>query len=115
MSNQPLAKGRVCYASEYYATNERDQNGKPKMKARYATLGRATMWPAERQGEPPQISIDLDSIPIGSTGAIKMMVFWDQPQQQPPANTGGYQHPNTPPHPEPQPQSYGSWRTPPQS
>lgn len=110
MSNQPLAKGRVCYASEYYATNEIDQQTKkPKMKARYATLGRATMWPAERQGEPPQISIDLDSLPIGSNGSLKMMVFWDQPQQQ--NHQPQQPHPSQAPHPQQygQPQSYGSF------
>ena len=53
-----------------------------------------------------------DSLPIGGTGAIKMMVFWDdqnqQPVQQPP-----YQ-PNQQMPQQPQPQSYGSWDNQPQ-
>ena len=110
--SQPIAKGRVCYAAEFYPTQERDAQNKPKMKARYATLGRATMWPAERQGDQPQISIDLDSLPIGSNGAIKMTIFWDDQNQSgqpvPP------QHQHAPQHQQPpQPQSYGSWGTPP--
>ncbi|MEO9655937.1 hypothetical protein [Marinomonas sp.] len=111
MNNQPLAKGRVVYAADYYPTQERDAQGKPKMKARYAPLGRATLWPAEQQGEMPQVSIELDSLPIGSNGAIKMSVFWDTPNQnqqpapqQPPQQQQGYG----------QPQSYGGWGNQPQ-
>lgn len=109
MNNQPLTKGRVVYAAEFYPTNERDQSNKPKMKARYATLGRATMWPAEQPNEPPQISIDLDALPIGSNGSMKLSIFWDQPDQQQPAPQGYGQ-----PAPQQQPQSYGSWPSQPQ-
>ncbi|WP_417790798.1 hypothetical protein [Terasakiella pusilla] len=113
MSNQPLAKGRVVYAAEFYPTNERDQNNKPKMKARYATLGRATMWPAEQPNEPFPISIDLDSLPIGSNGAMKLQIFWDQPEQQQYPQQAA--HPNQPPQqPYGQPQSYGSFGNQPQ-
>lgn len=105
--SQPLAKGRVVYAADYYPTNERDAQGKPKMKARYAQLGRATLWPSEKQGLPDQVSIELDSMPIGGTGTIKMTVFWDDQNQQPAQQTQ-YQ-PNQQAPQQPQPQSYGSW------
>ncbi|UDV02194.1 hypothetical protein J8N69_11380 [Marinomonas profundi] len=108
-TNQPLAKGRVVYAADYYPTQERDAQGKPKMKARYAPLGRATLWPAEQQGEMPQVSIELDSLPIGSNGAIKMSVFWDNPNQNQQPAPQQQQHQQAP-----QPQSYGSWGNPPQ-
>jgi len=108
-NNQPLAKGRVVYAAEHYPTNERDAQNRPKMKARHATLGKATLWPNEQPHLPPQVSIDLDSLPIGSTGSIKLMVFWDDPtqNQQAPA-------PQPQQSPAPQPQSYGSWGNQPQ-
>jgi len=114
--SQPIAKGRVFYAADYYPTNERDAQGKPKMKARYAPLGRATMWPADQQGAQPQVSIELDSLPIGGTGAIKMTVFWDDQNQQPaqpPQYQPNQQAPQQP-QPQPQPQSFGSWGQPPQ-
>ena len=47
-TNQPLAKGRVVYAAEHYPTQDRNQPNKQIMKARYATLGKATLWPSER-------------------------------------------------------------------
>jgi len=112
--SQPIAKGRVVYAAEHYPTQDRNQPNKQIMKARYATLGKATLWPNEQPHLPPQVSIDLDSLPIGSTGSIKLTVFWDDPTQQPQQN----QQPNQPPQhsnqqpqpqPQPQPQSYGSW------
>lgn len=115
--SQPIAKGRVCYAAEYYPTQERDAHNKPKMKARYATLGRATMWPSERQGDQPQISIDLDSLPIGSNGAIKMTMFWDndqQGQQYAPPQDFGYDQGQPNQQSYGQPQSFGSWGNTPQ-
>lgn len=105
-TNQPLAKGRVCYAAEYYPTGQVDQKNKPIMKARFANLGKATLWPSEQQHLPPQVSIDLDSMPIGSTGSIKLTVFWDDPTQNQQAPAPQHQQP-------PQPQSYGHWGTPP--
>jgi single-strand DNA-binding protein len=107
-TNQPLAKGRVCYASEYYPSGQRDTQNKPIMKARYATLGKATLWPSEQPHLPPQVSIDLDSMPIGSTGTIKLTIFWDEPTQNQQAPTPQHQQAHAP-----QPQSYGSWGNPP--
>ncbi len=109
-NNQPLAKGRIVYAAEHYPTNERDAQNRPKMKARYATLGKATLWPNEQPHLPPQVSIDLDSMPIGSTGTIKLMVFWDDPTQQQAPAPQPQQQAQQPA----QPQSYGSWGNQPQ-
>ena len=91
--NQPLDKGRVAYIAEKYQSQNGDKN-------RYATLGRATKWPGENGGA-ENITIELDSIPIGHTGPLSLFIFWDsqqqQPQQQPaqfntqPQQHGGYQ------------------------
>jgi hypothetical protein len=107
-NNQPLAKGRVCYAAEYYPTGQRDGQNKPIMKARFANLGKATLWPSEQPHLPPQVSIDLDSMPIGSTGSIKLTIFWDDPTQNQQAPAPQHQQAQAP-----QPQSYGSWGNPP--
>lgn len=87
--NQPLDKGRVSVIVEKYQTNQQDpQTGQPIMKNRYATVGRATMWPAENGRTNPNIDIEIDTIPIGAVAPIKFFIFWDseqnsqQPQQQ---------------------------------
>lgn len=100
MARQPLAKGRLAYIAETYQSNELDQNRQPKEKNRYATLGRVTAWPAENGGTMPNISIDMDALPVGMSGSTKLFVFWDDQQQQ----TG---------HPQ-EPQSFGSWGNAPQ-
>jgi hypothetical protein len=101
MARQPLAKGRLAYIAETYQSNELDHNRQPKEKNRYATLGRVTAWPAENNSPMPQISIDMDALPVGMSGSTKLFVFWDDQNQQ---QTG---------HPQ-EPQSFGSWGNAPQ-
>lgn len=72
--NQPLDKGRVAYIAEKYQSQNGDKN-------RYATLGRATKWPGDNGG-PENITIELDSMPIGHTGPLSLFIFWDSQQQQ---------------------------------
>lgn len=98
MARQPLARGRLVYVAESFPSNELDQNRQPKMKNRYANLGRVTAWPAENGAPMPQISIDLDALPVGLAGSTKLFIFWEDGQQQA----------------EPQPQSFGSWGNAPQ-
>ncbi len=100
MARQPLAHGRLTYAAETYQSNEIGPNNQPKMKNRYATLGRVTAWPSEDGSPMPQINIDLDSVPVGIQASTKLFIFWDSANQQ-----QGY---------EPQPQSFGSWGNAPQ-
>lgn len=71
--NQPIDKGRVAYIAEKYQGQNGDKN-------RYATLGRATKWPGEN-GVPENITIELDSVPIGHTGPLSLFIFWDSQQQ----------------------------------
>ncbi|SBS29010.1 hypothetical protein MSP8886_01400 [Marinomonas spartinae] len=101
MARQPLARGRLAYVAETYPSNELDQNRQPKQKNRYATLGKVTAWPAENGATMPQISLDLDALPVGMSGSTKLMIFWDDANQQ--DGYTGYDQ---------QPQSYGSWQQP---
>tara|TARA_R110001606_G_scaffold92258_1_gene205302 strand:+ start:121 stop:507 length:387 start_codon:yes stop_codon:yes gene_type:complete len=118
MARQPLAKGRVAYVAETYQSNELDQNRQPKEKNRYANLGRATAWPAENGATMPQISIDLDALPVGMSGSTKLFIFWDDANQQ-----QGYDNQKYQPAPQqayqaapPQaaPERFGSWDNQPQ-
>jgi hypothetical protein len=98
--NQPIDKGRVCVIAEKYPAQ--DQQGQQVMKNRYATVGRATLWPQEQGSTMPNIQIEIDTMPMGAQGPVKMFVFWDsegqqsqqtqqpQAQQQPPQHQGGY-------------------------
>lgn len=103
MSNQPIDKGRVCFVAERYPSGQVDGQGQPVMKNRYATVGRATKWPADQHG-PESIDIELDTMPIGHVGKLKLYTFWDSEsrdnqqnnqqqnnQQGYQQNTGGYQ------------------------
>jgi hypothetical protein len=100
--NQPIDKGRVCVIAEKYPAQ--DQQGQQVMKNRYATVGRATLWPQEQGQTMPNIQIEIDTMPMGAQGPVKMFVFWDsenqnsqQParqqshHQQPAQQRGGYQ------------------------
>jgi hypothetical protein len=99
----PIDKGRASVIVEKYDGGKLDQNNQPKMSNRYATVGRATKWPGEN-GRNESVEIDLDTIPLGATGPIKIYIFWDsekqdnqqqnnnQGQQQPPQQ--GYGGPN---------------------
>jgi len=88
--SQPLDKGRAVVVAERYQTNQIDQQtGQPVMKNRYATVGRATMWPAKEGTTTPKIDIEIDTLPVGVSGPLKLFVFWDsegnnnpQPAQQ---------------------------------
>lgn len=91
--NRPIDKGRLVFIAEQYPSNERGFNNQPKMKNRYATIGRATKWLTNGVEE---VQLELDSMPIGASGSVKMFVFWDSQQnqnnQQPmPTQQGGYQ------------------------
>jgi hypothetical protein len=94
-NNQPLDRGRVVYIAETYPTKQVDQQTRqPITKNRYAPVGRATKW-ANQQGE--SIEFELDTVPIGHQGPLKLFVFWDsqnnnqqQPQQY--QQQSGYQH-----------------------
>ena len=75
--NQPLDKGRVAVIVEKYPTNQMDQNGQPMVKNRYANVGRATLWPSQQYSTTPNVEIELDALPIGHTGKLKLYVFWN--------------------------------------
>lgn len=93
-SNAPIDKGRVSVIIEKYQTNQVDQNtGQPIIKNRYATVGRATKWQPQQQGQQPRIDIEVDTLPVGAVAPIKLFIFWDSEQNnnQAPQQTGGYQ------------------------
>lgn len=79
-SNRPIDKGRVTVIAEKYPTNETDQTGQPVIKNRYATVGRATKWPAQQANQEPRIDIEIDTMPIGVQAPVKMFIFWDSEQ-----------------------------------
>lgn len=115
MARQPLAKGRVTYVAETYQSNELDQNRQPKEKNRYATLGRATAWPAENGATMPQISIDMDALPVGMSGSTKLFIFWDDANQQQSGYPQGYDNQSYQQAPQQAaPASYGHWGNAPQ-
>lgn len=80
--NQPIDKGRVVVIAEKYQTNQLGENNQPMIKNRYATVGRATLWPNRPGSNMPNIEIELDTMPIGATGTVKMFTFWDSEQNQ---------------------------------
>ncbi|EGU33979.1 hypothetical protein [Vibrio scophthalmi] len=82
MSNRPIDKGRVCIVAERYPTNQLGENNQPTMKNRYATIGRATLWPNKQNSMMPNVEIEIDTMPIGATAPLKAFVFWDSEQQQ---------------------------------
>lgn len=91
MSNQPLDKGRIAVIVERYPSKNIDQQtGQPIMKCRYATVGRATKWLTNGV---EQIEQEIDCMPVGVSGPVKLYIFWDSQQnnnqQQP--QQGGYQ------------------------
>ena len=93
-NNAPLDKGRVAVVVEKYQTNQLDpQTNQPQMKNRYATVGRATLWPNKQGSNMPNIEVELDTMPVGQTGPVKMYIFWNSEdnQNQAPQQTGGYQ------------------------
>lgn len=83
--NQPIDKGRAAIVAERYPA------GNNQTKNRYATIGRATKWPGQN-GE--SVELELDTMPIGHTGPLKVYIFWDSQQNnqapQPMNNQGGY-------------------------
>ncbi|WCP84208.1 hypothetical protein PQE20_27405 (plasmid) [Vibrio harveyi] len=80
MSNQPIDKGRVVVVAEKYQTNQLGENNQPLVKNRYATVGRATLWQNRPGSNMPNIEIELDTMPIGANGAVKLYTFWDSEQ-----------------------------------
>lgn len=99
MSRQPIARGRAVYVAEKYQSRELDTNGQPKEKNRYASLGRVTAWAPEPGQNMPNITLQLDAVPVGVTGPVDIQLFWDDPQQQqsqqpaPATQQGGYGQP----------------------
>ena len=99
----PIDKGRAAVIIEKYDGGKVDQNGTPKMSNRYATVGRATKWPGEN-GKGENVEIDLDTIPLGLSGPIKIYIFWDSEKQdnqgqnnQQQNNQQGYSQQSRPP------------------
>jgi hypothetical protein len=93
-NNAPIDKGRVAVVVEKYQTNQLDpQTNQPIMKNRYATVGRATLWPNKQGSNMPNIEVELDTMPVGQAGPVKMYIFWssEDNQNQAPQQTGGYQ------------------------
>ena len=119
MSNAPIDKGRVAVVVERYITNQVDQQGNAIEKNRYASVGRATLWPSQQYSTAPNVEVELDALPIGHTGKLKLYIFWDsdnqnnqqQPQQQASNNyqqQNQYQaQPQQQPQQRPQPRGYG--------
>ena len=123
MSNAPMDKGRVAVVVEKYQTNQRDQqSGQPVTKNRYINVGRATLWPSQQYSTTPNVEVELDALPIGHTGKLKLYIFWDsdnqnnqQQQQQQYQQVPQQQYQQAPPQqPQqrnnqqaPQPQGYG--------
>lgn len=92
-NNKPLDKGRVVFIAEKYQSNEMNpHNNQPVTKNRYATVGRATLWPSNNQSTMPNIEFELDCVPVSAShpGSLKLFVFWDSEnniaQQQAPGN-----------------------------
>lgn len=95
-NNAPLDKGRVAVVVEKYQTNQLDpQTNQPIMKNRYATVGRATLWPNKQGSNMPNVEIEIDTIPVGQSGPLKLYTFWDSEnqnnQQAAQQQQGGYQ------------------------
>ena len=82
MSNAPMDKGHVAVVVEKYQTNQRDQqSGQPVTKNRYIKVGRATLWPSQQYSTTPNVEVELDALPIGHTGKLKLYIFWDSDNQ----------------------------------
>lgn len=82
-NNRPIDKGRVAVVVEQYPSNEiNQQTNQPIMKNRYATVGRATLWPNKQNSNMPNIEIELDTIPLGAVAPLKLYTFWDSEKQQ---------------------------------
>lgn len=81
-NNRPIDKGRVAVVVDRYQTNEVNrQTGQPVMKNRYATVGRATLWPNKQNSNMPNIEVELDTIPLGAVAPLKLYTFWDSENQ----------------------------------
>lgn len=81
MSNAPMDKGHVAVVVEKYQTNQRDQGGQPVTKNRYIKVGRATLWPSQQYSTTPNVEVEIDALPIGHTGKLKLYIFWDSDNQ----------------------------------
>lgn len=81
-NNAPLDKGRVAVVVEKYQASQLDpKNNQPIMKNRYATVGRATLWPNKQGSNMPNVEIEIDTIPVGQSGPLKLYTFWDSENQ----------------------------------
>jgi len=74
--SQPLDRGRVTAKVGEYP------DGQGGLKNRYATVGKATLWPTEQGKIAPNIKIEIDVLPIGQTGTLEMNIFWQSEDQQ---------------------------------
>lgn len=79
-NNSPIDKGRVSVVVEKYPSGQVDVSGQPILKNRYATVGRATLWPNKPGTNMPNIEIEIDTMPVGQYGPAKMYIFWDSEQ-----------------------------------
>ena len=79
MSKQPLKKGRLAAVVDRYQSKD-PQSGQEIMKNRYATIGKFTVWPSDNGSE--DFSFEIDTIPIGSNGPVKGVIFFDDDQDK---------------------------------
>lgn len=109
-NNAPMDKGRVAVVVEKYPTNQVDQRQQPIMKNRYASIGRATLWPSQQNSTAPNVEVELDTMPIGQTGKMKLYIFWDSenPNNQQYQSAQSQQYQNAPQPQQPGQQSWGN-------
>lgn len=82
-NNTPIDRGRAAVVVEKYQSNQTDPaTGQALMKNRYATIGKATLWPSKQNSTMPNVEIEIDTMPVGHTGPVKLYVFWDSESQQ---------------------------------
>ena len=84
--NQPIDKGRAVTIVERYPSKDIDpQTRQPIIKNRYATVGRATLWPQKQGSNMPNVELEIDTMPVNIGGSVKVFIFWDSEQdnQQP--------------------------------
>ena len=92
--NQPLDKGRIMAAVEYYQAKENgqplvNQDGSPKMKPKWWPIGEATKWQGDKG---PYTKEKIYCQPLAS-GPYEQRTFWDsESQNNQQAPTAGMQH-----------------------
>lgn len=117
-NNQPIDKGRIMAAVEYYQAKENgqllfNQDNSPKMKPKWWPIGEATKW----QGEGGVYTKEKVFCQPMLSGPYEQRIFWDSENQnnsQAPIssmNQGGYQQaPQQAPQQPPQQRGYNQMR-----